>query len=262
MGHPRPFRAFLLERSLILLGAFAATSSLWAQQNFFNVASSDITAQGKLFFQEQLNVTDGMQQSNTTLDLGLGHNAEVGINLNGFGLDNGPIGGLLLNDSIKPYAPFVLLNAQKRFELGTNTAISIGAQGGISSTAHTRQGGLIYCNFIYKNEDHGLKLVAGPYHASSSYFGEGDLLIGRDLGLQAGFEKSLVRDKLVLQTDFISGSHSLGEVVPGAAYNLTTHWILSCGYQIPTMGSSSVHALVFEVTYNPSGEEHHAHHEG
>ena len=99
-----------------------------------------------------------------------------GINLNGFGLDQEE-GGLLLNDSIRPYAPFILANAQKRFELGTNTAVSLGGQAGITATSHVQEGGLAFCNFIYRDEEHGLKAVVGPYVATDSYYGEGDRLM-------------------------------------------------------------------------------------
>lgn len=242
-----------LRKSLLasVLLATLGAGSARAQQNFFNVPSSEITPKGKLFFQQQLNVAETHQQSSTTLDLGLGKNFEVGVNYAGLSIIDDRKAHPIFNDSVRSYNPFLLVNAQKRLELGEHLAVALGGQFGVTTTLHVRNGGLVYCNMVYHNDAFGLKAVAGPYYASSSYFGEGTRLFNDLIGLQAGFEKSIVHERLVLQTDFISGTHDLGEVVPGAAWYLTPHWILSAGYQVPTFGSSSIHSLVFEITYSP-----------
>jgi hypothetical protein len=233
--------------ALATMGTFS-----FGQQNFFNVPSSEITPKGKLFFQEQLNVAERHQQSSTTVDLGLGHGFEAGLNCAGLTILEDREAHPIFNDSILPYNPFILANAQERFELGEGMAIALGAQYGMTSTTHMKDGGMVYCNFVYGSEDGGLKVVAGPYYASKSYFGEGSRLFNEFVGLQAGVEKSIILERLAFQTDFISGEHDLGEIVPGGAYYVTRHWILSAGYQIPTFGSSSIRSLVFELTYSPS----------
>jgi hypothetical protein len=51
-----------------------------AQQNLFNVPSTDITQKGQWFFQQQFNfLTASLGSSNTTLDYGLGHPLEIGL---------------------------------------------------------------------------------------------------------------------------------------------------------------------------------------
>ena len=234
----------------ILLASVGLVS--FGQQNFFNVPSSEITPKGKVFFQEQFNIAENHQQSSTTLDLGLGKGFEVGLNCNGLTVLEDRKTHEDFNDSILPYDPFILANAQKRFELGDGMAIAVGAQYGVTATTHVKDGGMAYCNFVYGNPSLGLKCVVGPYYASKSYFGEGTRLFNDAIGVEAGVEKSIIPEKLVVQTDFISGEHDLGELVPGGAYYLTHNWILSAGYQIPTFGSSSIHSLVFELTYSPS----------
>jgi hypothetical protein len=62
---------------LILL---SVSLSGFAQQNLFNVPSSEITQPGKVFVQQQFNF-GGVGTSNTTIDYGLGNNLEVGINV-------------------------------------------------------------------------------------------------------------------------------------------------------------------------------------
>lgn len=149
----------------------SASACALGQQNFFNVPSSEITPKGKLFFQEQLNVAERHQQSSTTVDLGLGRGLEVGVNCNGLTILEDREAHPVFNDTILPYNPFILANAQKRFELGEEMAIAFGVQYGMTSTTHVRDGVMTWCNFVYGREDIGLKCVAGPYYASTSYIG-------------------------------------------------------------------------------------------
>ena len=73
----------------------------------------------------------------------------------------------------------------------------------------------------------------------------------KSLGIQLGVEQNIWAERLLFQADFISGKHSLGEVVIGGAYYVTKHWVLSAGIQIPTFNSQSQPASVFELTFVP-----------
>jgi hypothetical protein len=236
---------------LPLLFCILLSSVLSAQQNFFNVPSSDITERKKIFFQQQLNFFNEGLQSNSTFDVGLGHNLEIGVNFLGFSVIDQKGLEVPIDDTIKPYNPFFLLNLQKGFPIGEKMMLGIGTQYGITTTAITRKGGYYYSNLTYGEKSVGLKLVFGLYAASKSFFGEGKRSVNNTIGCQAGIEKSIIKDKLVFQADFISGKHNLGEVVLGGAMYLSKNWILSAGYQIPTFGSKSIRAIVFELTYNP-----------
>lgn len=230
----------------------SVSACAFGQQNFFNVPSSEITPKGKLFFQEQLNVAERHQQSSTTVDFGLGHGLEVGMNFNGLIILEDREAYPVFNDTILPYNPFILVNAQKRFDPGEEMAIAVGVQYGVASTTHVRDGVMTWCNFVFGREDVGSKFLAGPYYASKSCIGEGSRLFNEVIGVEAGVEKSLIPERLVVQTDFISGEHDLGEIVPGGAYYITRHWILSAGYRIPTFRSSSTHSPEIELTYSPA----------
>ena len=76
-------------------------------------------------------------------------------------------------------------------------------------------------------------------------------MLFRSVGFQFGFEQHLLQDKLVFQSDLITGKHDLGENVTGLAYFLTEYWILSAGYQFPLFNSTSKDAVVIELTYAP-----------
>jgi hypothetical protein len=119
-----------------------------------------------------------------------------------------------------------------------------------------KNGLYLFSNLVYDQEESGTKFVSGLYYTSDSYFGPEtrnffDNSNVNPLGIQIGLEQNLWKEKLVFQADFISGKHSLGELVIGGAYFLTKNWVLSAGYQIPTFQSKSVNALVFELTFIP-----------
>lgn len=239
-------------RYYMLLMLFCVSGSSFAQQNFFNVPSSDITQHKKSFFQQQINAVDGALQFNSTYNYGLGKGFEIGVNYLGFSVLEDKNLTIPLNDAEEPYNPFLMLNAQKRWDLSEHIGMAVGAQFGATTTLHTQTGGYAFSNFTYAKEDIGLKLVGGLYAATNSLFGEGDRLFLRSpVGFQAGIEQAIIKEKLVFQADFISGQHNLGELVLGGAYYLSKDWILSAGYQIPTMGSNSINAVVVEFTYNP-----------
>lgn len=232
------------------------TTAAFGQQSFFNVPSSDITQKNRSFFQQQINISKDGFQSSTTYDYGLGKGVEIGINYLGFTVDREPRLAVAFNDSLKPYSPFLTLNTQKRFAINEYFGVAVGTQFGFTSTKTPKFGGYYFSNLIYENDAAELRVVAGLYHTSRSFFGEGNRLFPNSaVGIQAGVELPIVRNKLLFQADFISGQHNFGEVVVGGAYFLSKHWLLSAGYQVPTFGSSSVRALVLELTYNPKSDD-------
>jgi len=222
----------------------------YGQQNFFNVPSSDITTPKKLFFQQQFNFYNAGLASNSTFTYGLGKKSEIGFNV--LGLTYEYEKGMVFNDSLSPYFPLLALNFQKKWQFSEQFSLAAGTQVGLVKSFKT--GIYVYSNAICHLE--GTKLVGGLYYTSDSYFGseqrsffETGLL--KDIGFQLGLEQALIKEKLVFQADFISGKHSFGEVVLGAAYYLTPKWVLSGGYQVPFANSKSIHALVIELTFIP-----------
>jgi hypothetical protein len=236
---------------------FICLITYWAmpafgQQNFFNVPSSDITPKHAIFGQQQLNLAATSIQSSTTMCYGLGHDFEVGVNLIGVNYDFK--NQLTTNTTTQPYSPMYTFNAQKKITWSEHIAIGIGAQLGTNQAL--MGGSYLYANAIYKDEKTGTKLVGGLYRTSDGYFGPetrnfSDYAALKKLGLQVGIEKNLWHERIVFQADFISGRHTLGELVLGGAYYLSKHMVLSAGYQIPTFHSKSIDAIVVEFTWVP-----------
>ncbi|MBN8671370.1 MAG: hypothetical protein ACK4EY_00895 [Flavipsychrobacter sp.] len=225
----------------------------FGQQNLFNVPSSDITRKNGLFFQQQANLYKGGFQLNTTLSYGLGKQWEIGVNTLGVTYDNG-INQFVFDDTITPYAPIFAFNAQKKFVVNKNFSIGAGFQLGLNTI--DKGGAYCYVNGVYNVEKTGTKLIGGIYSSTDGMFGSETrnwITSGmlQYVGIQAGVEQNIWKEKLLFQADFISGKHNIGEVVVGGAYCVTQKWVVSAGYQIPTFNSKSVDALVFELTYVP-----------
>ena len=240
-------------QSFLRIGFFLLLSiSALGQQNFFNVPSSDITPARKIFVQQQLNFIPNGVQSGTTFCYGVGKNTEIGFNVLGINYDYQQ--KFVANHTEQPYNPFFTLNAQRSFHLNEDFKLGLGGQAGFTQAGQS--GAYLYGNSVYHNEHSHTKFVSGLYYTTDNYFGpetrnvsESDAL--KSIGIQLGVEQNLWAEKLLFQADFISGKHSIGEVVIGGAYFVSKHWVLSAGIQIPTFNSQSQPASVFELTYVP-----------
>jgi len=145
---------------------------LAAQQNLFNVPSSDITLRNKVFFQQQFNLNRDLYQSNTTLCYGLGSNAEIGFNIIALNFDPKE-GSFILNNSDHanpPLYPFYTLNAQKAFVLSKVFKLAIGAQAGI--TSHGYFGTYSYVNLVTALRKSQSKVISGIYYGSRNFLGK------------------------------------------------------------------------------------------
>ena len=226
-------------------------SPLYAQQNFFNVPSSDITPKQKVFAQQQFNFSSSAIQSSTTVCIGLGKNTEMGFNVLGVTYQN-----QFLSHLDAPYSPLYVLNGQKRLHLNDEFALGLGGQIGVNERGQGAS--YVYSNAVFQHEETGTKIIAGIYRSSDGFFGPETRNFSNDdamkqLGFQLGFEQNCWNNRLLFQADFISGKHSLGEFVIGGAYYLQKNIVISSGLQIPTFQSQSVPAIVFELTFVPSG---------
>lgn len=254
-------------RVLFLFSLVVSSPAATAQQNIFNVPSSDITVQSKLFFQEQVNfIQDGSLLLNTTFCYGLGREWEIGLNVLGIYIEPGP--RLLTNsDATKPpLYPFYTINAQKAWKLSKVFKMAVGTQTGLSNGGHF--GTYNYLNVVTALPQYQLKLITGFNVGTESFLGYGDLnpllpTIYDPVGYQVGIEKELIHDKLLLQAEHISGEHSLGLTALGLGYHVTSHWVLSLGYQFSNNNNPTPNSVVFEFTFVPSSIiSHKLYHEG
>lgn len=216
-----------LTASLLPIGGFA-------QQNFFNVPSSDITHKNKLFFQQQFNIAR-TGTSNTTLDYGLGNNLEIGLNLFNVNLYSPEAVG----------NPNFLANFQKAFVITSDYKISFGTQSGITPPVY--KSALQLPSFSYVNNAVDLaqwgKYLLGAYYANSAYAG------GKDaIGLMAGVEWPLWQNQLHLMGDLLTGTNNISVAVLGFAVHLPGDWQISLGAQLPAPNSHTDYGGVLEIT--------------
>jgi hypothetical protein len=240
---------------------------MFAQQNIFNVPSSDITLKSKVFFQEQVNfISDGDILLNTTFCYGLGKEWEIGFNVLGLFIEPGP--KLLSNGNASdpPLYPYYTVNLQKAWKLSNNFKLAAGTQTGFSTGIHF--GTYNYFNMVTALPGIHLKLIAGLNYGSESFLGPGDLnpllpATYDPIGYQVGIEQEILHDRLIFQAEHISGTHSLGLTAVGLASHITEHWVLSLGYQFSNHNNPSPNSVVFEFTFVPSAiSSHRVYHDG
>lgn len=235
-----------MKNFLFLFFTFISVA-LNGQQNFINVPSSEATPKHKLFFQQQLNFNE-IIQSNTTLDLGLGKNFEVGVNILGLNFSE-KNRSFTENDTADkdPYNPLVLLNALKTISVSEKASITIGSQYGVNfrDNKKRREAGLPYVNFkladlFIKNSS----FILGAYYNSIHYGG-----YGNRFGIWAGTEIP-VTHKFHLMAESIFGTNALSYTSVGIIYYPLKKMPLTLGIQIPNTRNNT-YSLVFELTFTP-----------
>ena len=234
-------------RRLVLLFLLIKASGAMAQQSLFNVPSSEITPAGKLFFQQQINFSS-IVQLNTTLDYGLKHNWEIGINL--LGIDYSPsLHDFLKNDVLDgdPFSPLAIINVQKGFTLNDRWKLGVGMQNGfnVAQSQSSRFSHFYFANAVWTSKNEHVRLNGGTYFGNEQYLGAGN-----NIGLMLGAETALIPHKLHLMADWIQGTHDLGVGVVGAVLYPWHHFPISLGWQLPN-DSNNQRAFVVEITYVP-----------
>ncbi|WP_080237387.1 hypothetical protein [Spirosoma rigui] len=229
-----------------LLGSCLTVYQVQAQQTYFNVPSSDIVEKHKVSVQQQVSFGESFR-SGTTVNYGLGREWEIGLNV--YNLDYLPSERrFTLNDSTvqEAYGPLLLLNSQKAFDITKNIEVAIGGQGGMNLTPRTtsRLVGYVYAHVAGSVHDEHYNWSMGVYTANSRYAGE-----GRRSGYQAGFDAGIFYQKVHLLGDWISGQHSMGQLIVGVEVYALKHFPLSVGWQ--RANQDGAQALVLQLTYNP-----------
>jgi hypothetical protein len=235
----------LLWLAVLCIACFAPTAQ--AQQSLFNVPSSEITTAGKFFVQEQINF-NSIIQSNTTVDYGLKHNWEIGLNL--LGIDYSELDHRFFENDLldgDPLAPLLLLNVQKGFTVNHHWKIGLGTQQGFNLTRqqHSRYAQFSYANVVYTTHHERVHVNGGIYQGNTRYLGDGN-----SRGLMAGVDAALIDHKIHFMADWILGNHDLGVAVIGLVMYPHRRFPISLGLQIPN-DRKSPKALVLELTWTP-----------
>lgn len=217
-----------------------------AQQNLFNVPSGQITRPGELFFQQQLNLSRPLGTSNTTLDVGLGHGWEAGINLLDVVVyDHGAGDG---SDAQTQVNPDVLANVQKGGKLADFWRLGVGTQ--IGFNPNRRRDAIRLINFSWvinalevPNHEQLGKYYVGAYFANTAYAGPGN-----SVGFLLGAELPIIKDRLSVQADWVGGRNEISVLVLGGVYTLRNGWQISLGAQLPAPRSPNPRGGVTELT--------------
>ncbi|GAB3903211.1 hypothetical protein GCM10028803_31250 [Larkinella knui] len=218
-----------------------------AQQTIFNVPSSDITPRHKVLAQQQVEMNSDLWRSTTTVDYGLGHNWEVGLNL--YNLNYlPPRHTWMRNDTTThvAYAPLLLLNAQRTFDLTESLHLGIGGQTGLDPvpTHRTAWVGWGYANLGGDFADEHYKAVLGVYAGDRRYLADGPTV-----GAHVGFDAGIWYEKVHLLGDWASGSHDYGQLILGVEVYLQKHLPLAVGWRRANQDGEQ--ALVLQLTYTP-----------
>ncbi|GAB3255696.1 hypothetical protein GCM10027347_17020 [Larkinella harenae] len=230
-----------------LVGLLLSSLTLQAQQTLFSVPSSDMTPAHQILAQVQLDINRQEVRSMTTVTYGLGHNWEAGLNL--YHLDyQRPEHTWLRNDTTIqiPYAPLLLLNAQKTVDFNENLHLGLGGQTGVNVAVRHQSAwvGWGYANLGWDFSHHHYKAVAGLYAGNHRYLADGPRA-GFHLGLDAG----IWYEKLHLMADWATGKHDYGQLVLGAEVYLGSHLPLAVGWRRSNQDGGQ--ALVVQLTYSP-----------
>lgn len=237
-----------MKKLFLLVGLFGCQLTVLAQQTFFSVPSSDIIPARKVMVQQQVDINHEQVRATTTIDYGLGHDWEVGVNL--YNLDYLPTDRTWLqNDTTTemPYAPLLLINAQKSFELiEKKLHVDVGGQTGINvfPTQKSRWVGWGYVNLAGSFADDHYKAVVGGYMGNNRYLADGSTV-----GFHAGFDAGIWYEKIHLMGDWATGTHEYGQLVLGVEVYLLKHLPLAIGWR--RSNSDGEQGLVVQLTYTP-----------
>ncbi|OJV19218.1 MAG: hypothetical protein BGO21_21225 [Dyadobacter sp. 50-39] len=218
-----------------------------AQLTVFNVPSSEITDRGRISFQQQFEIGDQVESS-TTATYGLGKNWEIGLNLLNldYGLSSHRFEFNDLADSI-PYAPLLMANAQKVFDLTNHLSIGLGAIAGTNLSGHNHPGFsyYTYSNLLFEaGAADQYKFAAGAYAGNHHFLGKGPVA-----GFQGGLDAGIWYEKLHFLADWISGNHPKGRLSLGVSIYITKQLPLSLGWQRSNEDGSQ--AGVIQLTVLP-----------
>lgn len=224
---------------------FGLVGTGYAQQNFFNIPSGDITPKNQVFYQHQINLYREGLESKGHFVYGLGRGWDAGINVVGKGAYFRPQWRLMHNDQIRngPVFPVVMGTVQKQFVLHERLALNLGTQAGTNLTAVNSRREFNHFTYGLANISFGpgRKILAGGYATNRAYVGEGN-----HQGVLLGYEWKLT-EKWYLMGDWISGRNSQSVGVIGAMFWPFKHVQFCAGLLVPNPRTDKQGGLVLEI---------------
>jgi hypothetical protein len=213
---------------LLLAFLFGYVKRSAAQQNLFEVPTSEITEEKKFFFQEQLSADKDGSESSTILCYGLGLGFEAGLALDHLRLFRPENKAIDIGGGAADHAD-VLINAQKVISLREGIALGWGTRSGVNLGETARD--WRFATFNYLNGRYVLKgennfVNGGGYYTNAAYAGKGS-----EMGFMLGIRHTLVKN-FSAQADFISGSNEVAGLSAGLQAEVGGHWQLALGARL------------------------------
>lgn len=258
-SHKRKFMIGKPKVGYWILFLLLSTNLSWAQQNYFNIPSGDITQPGKVFYQHQINVYSlNKMESKSQLVVGIGRNWEIGFNIVDLPLNfDGASKILGSNDdpSAMPLYPLAMFTLQKQFRLNETIGFNLGTQAGANLTgeaANVRFAHFTYALIEYHVPDKGHWTV-GTYVSNEVYTGSP----GNVIGWIAGFDFPISRH-FWLMGDIVSGNNKKSLTTLGGVYNIGHRVQICAAGLFPFPNRSLQGGMVLELNlYGWNWDENH-----
>lgn len=215
----------------------------YAQQNFFNIPSGQITPEREFFYQHQLNVFNADSSSSKQhFVYGVDTGTEVGVNF----LNAYPMGKKEKDAEYfsGPHSNILAATLLKSFRLSDGLDMAFGGQLGVTRIGKSLPSylaGKAYSFLTYFNPDKHFRITGGLWLSERRFNGPGD-----QLGFMFGGEWNII-GRWHLMGDWISGNSKNSVSVIGGMIDITKGVQFCAGYLVPNPQSPEAHGLVLEL---------------
>lgn len=199
-----------ISRIFLAISLFLAGVTVSAQQTYFNVPNSSVTAEGKVYIQANVFLTNTLDRTQINGMYGINKNTEVGANVLNYNSNN-----------------WIGLGFQHREVLTADHNLTIGGTYYLNSENAYYAYALVTANKLISK----CNINAGLYYGNASMFGESTI------GLMAGFNYSVINDKIRVKGEFMSGEHWMNGLNIGAEYMISPN--MKAGVGINLINSNS-----------------------
>ncbi len=223
------------------LMVFTGANAVSAQQTIFNVPTTDVLDQGKVYVELDASFKTNDQAALGKFSsfvprvvLGAGHNVEVGLNLNG---------------NIQPGPDTTTLVPTVKWKFYENKKKDLALVAGTNIYIPVRNRAYNFGTYSYAAVSKTInktRLTAGGYVFSKNVVAPNAVRAGG----QFGFEQT-INKKLTLAADWITGRHASGYFTPGLIYKPHRQVTAYFSYSIGNAGAKNGnHFFLFELGYN------------
>lgn len=229
-------RVSLLVTNLLLLGVLAASPAA-AQETVFNVPSGDVLDRGKVYVELDITHSWTADVSGYTprVVVGVGHNIEVGLNLNGIATSG------MVQTTPTPTIKWKAYDGGKNgwtFLIGDDLFFPV------QNRTYT-SGNYSYAEFTKTWLSTKTRATIGAY-----LFTDDVVASGNRAGGQFAIEQP-VNARLTVAADWYTGFHALGYVTPGVILKLTPKLAFYGTYQLGNRAlSAGNHQMLIEFGYS------------